>query len=591
MAKRASPPTNIPKHKRLHHHVARHYYAYMPNKKHHRVLVWVVFLLASLLIALQLLYPPDRALPFARITGENVAWQSHDELAAIIDGKFRATKLRLVTAQGTHVETTLASAGAEPASEAMISQLSNYPFWLRFVPLSVLWWQPHVDYSQHSFSASTLETYAVEQVTKLNSEPVSARLAIKDGRLQAEMEHDGSLVNQSDVVAQVADAVLVLGEKTEVKVPSVLVPPKRTAADFAGVKQLATAALARNVTIMAKDQSFTPSQKTLASWLLITEDKAGKLTLEVDTKAFDSYIDTINKAVAIPAGQTDIKLVDGREVSRSSGKVGDTVERKPLEDAVEAWLLRGEGQREFVASFVDVQPSVIYNSRYTSSQQGLQAYLNDLSKRMDVHVAVQQLGGAGEQWHASVRAGESIPSASTFKLYIATWLFSQMDKGAISWNDSILDTDVSTCFDRMTIASTNPCAYEWLRQLGRQNMDSFVHGLGFSNGTTFMAPDATHTTANDLLKMVIGIENSTYARGSNRDRLIHNLTIHPYRYGVPTGSKGQVYDKVGFLWDYVHDAAIVHHPKGNYAVVIMTKGQSYATIAGITREIEKIMYP
>jgi len=52
-----------------------------------------------------------------------------------------------------------------------------------------------------------------------------------------------------------------------------------------------------------------------------------------------------------------------------------------------------------------------------------------------------------------------------------------------------------------------------------------------------------------------------------------------------------VHDKVGFLWDYVHDTAIVNHPKGNYVMTIMTKGQSYAAIAAVTREVERIMYP
>jgi hypothetical protein len=104
-------------------------------------------------------------------------------------------------------------------------------------------------------------------------------------------------------------------------------------------------------------------------------------------------------------------------------------------------------------------------------------------------------------------------------------------------------------------------------------------------------PVATHTTANDLQKMMLGINDGSLMSGANKDRLLHSLATHPYRYGIPTGSSGQVWDKVGFLWDYVHDTAIVKHPQGTYVMTIMTKGQSYATIASLTREIERIMYP
>ena len=143
----------------------------------------------------------------------------------------------------------------------------------------------------------------------------------------------------------------------------------------------------------------------------------------------------------------------------------------------------------------------------------------------------------------------------------------------------------------MTNAGTNPCAEAWLNSWGRDNVNNFVYEHGFSRGTTFTDPVATHTTAADLAKFMIGLEDGSLVGGAYRDRLLHSLSVHPYRSGVPAGSAGQVWDKVGFLWDYVHDAAIVRHPKGRYVIVVMTKGRSYATIAGITREVEKIMYP
>ena len=64
-----------------------------------------------------------------------------------------------------------------------------------------------------------------------------------------------------------------------------------------------------------------------------------------------------------------------------------------------------------------------------------------------------------------------------------------------------------------------------------------------------------------------------------------------WRQGIPAGTRGWTSNKVGFLWDYVHDVGVVHHPRGTYVMAVMTKGASYGIIAQITREIEALMYP
>ena len=103
---------------------------------------------------------------------------------------------------------------------------------------------------------------------------------------------------------------------------------------------------------------------------------------------------------------------------------------------------------------------------------------------------------------------------------------------------------------------------------------------------------ATHVSAGDLTKFMVGLETGSLIGGAQRERLLYSLSHHPYRYGIPTGSQArEVYDKVGFLWNYVHDTAIVRHPRGTYVMTIMTQGKSYAAIAAMTRDIERIMYP
>ena len=127
------------------------------------------------------------------------------------------------------------------------------------------------------------------------------------------------------------------------------------------------------------------------------------------------------------------------------------------------------------------------------------------------------MGGSG--WSADADAEESVVSASTYKLFVAKRLFDEINAGGISWNDPMLDTTVSGCFDRMTIASTNPCAVAWLDRFGRQNLNDFVYRLGFSRAVTFTHAQATHVSAGDLTKFMVGLETGSLIGGEQRERL------------------------------------------------------------------------
>lgn len=569
-------------------HFTWHYYSRMPQRKLHRILVWVAFLSYSVIFSIQMLYPLDRALPLASLFGESVGFQKHEDLAAVVHKKFQATTAT-INIKGKKLTFDLKKAGAEPATETMIRQTEEYSFWQRFLPFSIFWQPVQVSESEIYYSPVVLKVFSEEASKELTAPPVNAGLTIENGVLKATNDIPGVDVTASDIKKAITEQQVTLGEKNTITPQAKVKQAETTAADFEEVKQQATVALSQKITIVADGIRFQPDNKQIASWLVIGVDDKKHPTLSFNQEAFNAYLNTIDAARGVAAGTTRITLTDGNETARVVGSDGRAVTREPLLKNFETLLITGRGNTTITASFHSVAPSVAYNSVYTSSQAGLQAYLNDVTRRMNVRIAIQQVGGAG--WSAEARGGESLPSASTYKLFIAKWLFTQMDAGTIHWEDPMLDTNVTTCFDRMTIASTNPCAEEWIRQAGRSNLNNFVYGLGFSGGTSFTNYAATQTTPNDLRKYMLGLHNGSLVGGAYRDRLLHSLISHPYRTGIPAGSKGTVYDKVGFLWDYVHDAAIVYHPRGTYIMVVMTKGQSYATIAAITRQVEGIMYP
>lgn len=565
-----------------------HYHRVMPDRKRHRVMIWAGVLAYCAVVVLQLLYPVDRSLPLAMIASEYVGWRTHDELAAFTQQKFQATTVQLQTGKSS-TTFVLAAAGADIDTEGIISQTQEYPLLWRYIPLSILWQPVQVHDYGLSYSNTVLKDFGDVKAKELAVAPVNARLGIQEGKLVAVDDSTGVAVNAGDIRDRLRKLEPRYGQKNSINLDTRIVPPERPASDFADVRERAEAVLSHEAVVEVNSKAFKPAVAERASWLRIGTDQQGKPTLTLDEAAVGKYLDSIDAVVGTPAGITHVTITNGRETARTVGASGSAVTREPFVTALQQWVASGTTPTRQVLALHETAPIVMYNNKYTASQEGLQAYLDDMAKRMDVHIALRQLDGA--RWSASVRADDSIPSASTYKLYVAKWVFTQMEAGKIGWSDPILDTTVTTCFDRMTIASTNPCAQEWLRQYGRDNMNQFVYGLGFSAGTSFTNPVATHTTANDLLKFMVGLNDSSLVSGVYRDRLLHSLSVHPYRYGIPTGSKGRVEDKVGFLWDYVHDAAIVHHPKGTYAMVIMTKGQSYARIAELTREIERILYP
>lgn len=568
---------------------SRHYYALMPNKRRYRVLVWVVFLFTAAAIGIQMAYPPSRALPFAHLNGQLVGFYTENDIAGMIGKEFTAAKFELAVEGAKATQYPLTIAGAEPDAAAMTAKLTNYPFWQRFIPGSILWQRPTVSEWEVMFATTPLKEFTERLAVELSREPVNAGLAIKGGELVANSDTPGRVVTANGLAGAIKAATLQYNAATTIQVPSQVVRPAKTAADLVGVRFKAQAALARELVIEANGIKFTPTAEQKASWLRLSEDVSGNTTLSVDQpKLFDYFSAVITKQAGKPAGRTNITIQNGQEAGRQIGESGLSVNNEPLSLLVTQYLLEGVGRPPFIAEMVAVQPSIIYNNTYTATQEGLQAYIAEKAKH-GAWISIQQLDG--QRWSAGADHTDSVVSGSTYKLYVALYLFKQMNEGKTTWDTPILDTNTTTCFDRMTIASTNPCAEEWLRQFGRDTVNDYLYGVGFSRATTFTHPEASHTSAADLTKFMIGLEDGTLISGAQRERLLHSLATHPYRYGIPKGSAGQVWDKVGFLWDYVNDTAIVHHPKGKYVMTILTKGQSYGAIASMTREIERIMYP
>lgn len=575
-------------HRRVHSKVKQHYYKHMPQKKRYRVLVWVIFFVCSAVIAAQLLYPADRALPLVRLHGDAIGFEKEEDTAFRVQELFNDMGVRLTVADHEPVEAQLPTIGGEIDTSGVLRAASEYPFWQRFIPFSILVHIRSLDSAAVSYNVPLLNQFAETASRSLSSAPQNARVSIEDGRLSARDDVAGQIVTSEQIVQEITWYQYTLGDVSTINLTAEEKPADTTAADLSAVRHDAAAALERTVQMTVGGKTFTPDRTQRAAWLEIAQDDNNHVVLRFDEASLKKYLIRVNKNIGTDPGTTVIGYVDGKEVTRTKGATGRELDYETVEKQIKAWIMRAEGTGNLTVQLRSIKPHVRYEGTYSSTQKGLQAYLDDAARNQNASIVVQQLDG--KKWQARADASVSAPSASTYKLYVAWMLFAKMDEGSIDWNSRILDTTVSGCFDRMTIASTNPCAERWIADFGRTHLDAFLHSHGYSKGTTFNTQGAVRTTANDLAKFMVSLERGENIRGAHRDRLLHSLSVHPYRQGVPSGSAGRVSDKVGFLWDYTHDAAIVHHPKGTYVITVMTKGRSYATIAEITRRVEKIMY-
>jgi beta-lactamase class A len=139
----------------------------------------------------------------------------------------------------------------------------------------------------------------------------------------------------------------------------------------------------------------------------------------------------------------------------------------------------------------------------------------------------------------------------------------------------------------MIVKSDNACAEALYKKIGYQKTIDDVRKLGLPN--TVLDSEAQKTSAGDLATFLTKLQSGSIGlKDSSRERLLDAMKRNQYRQGIPSGASGAVANKVGFLNGLLHDAAIVNSSKGDYVLVIMTDGSSWANIADLTQKIESL---
>ena len=201
------------------------------------------------------------------------------------------------------------------------------------------------------------------------------------------------------------------------------------------------------------------------------------------------------------------------------------------------------------------------------------------------------IDGKGVQ-HVESQGDTKVLSASTYKLYIAAYVFHRLEKKQMSWTL----TDKQN-FDAMIVNSENGFAQTILTRYGNDTVDQYLQSIGL--GQPFSG-DSAETTANQLVKVLQMLDAGTgpFKNQTLRARLLKDMGKQIFRNGIPAGvksvdAKAKVQDKVGFLTNTNNDAGIVTTKDGHrYILVIMTTGHEqldFSQIKAIAAYIQTLI--
>lgn len=551
-------------------------HSWSPRKK------WVIlgaggFLLVVLLV--QLLYPGDRALPFARLGGDGVGLMAHDAIAdklAADYGKITvATKIR-----ETPTKTALPETGITTDNKQILDGLSEYPWYYRILPLSIFIKGALVNQSVVSrVDDARFSLYATERSKECDVAPKNAGVVVKNGEVEIDPAKDGQACSKDSLKRQLTAPPL---EKSglAVTIKTTPVKPERSDKDVQSLLKEARKVAEHKLTLIVAEKSYAIDKPTLASWLAFPEDPATMtISVGLNDEAVKAYLATIQKDVYIAPGTTVITTMDSIETGRVTGRSGRGIDMVPTIDAIRKQALAGDGT--VAATLAVLSPNLSYNRSYSKTPAGLQALVNDLARdKGDFAISVRKLGDSG------VHAGgdKQYHPASTYKLFVAYSVLKRIDGGQMSWGQVTTGGQtVSQCFDNMIVNSDNACA-EWFGQaIGWGTLTNEARAIGASR-TTLSRPFIS--TANDMALFLQKLESNQLGLSEpSRARLLDAMKRQVFRKGIPAGVGVPVADKVGFLEGYLHDAAIVYAPSGVYVLVIYSNGSSWAAIADAARQI------
>lgn len=550
--------------------------------------------LLALVVVAQIAYPQDRALPFSKLGSRSIGWMQPGDISRQAQAAYATSKAEVRGEDKIYFSHKLSKIGVKLDTDMLVAQATEYAWWNRLIPFSALWSGRIIEYMPVKVDQSEIKKFITDEADSLDVSAENALLTIDGVSVKTEPGRSGARIKADGLISAIQKAHYAVGGVTQLATPVALSEPAINEKDLVGLQGRAQEIIDRKIQLVFEDMKVLVDAGIVADWLVIEQADAQSvddIAIVTDASKVQKFVtEKFAEKVTVKAGVTELTLVDGVERSRKNGPDGRTIDGEKSAEVISAYLLGEAGDSSEVAVSVKRTPATIKKYQtFSKSQGGLQAYLNSLADEGDIRVTVSQRGGSG--WYASYRGGDQTVAASTYKVYVVAYALNQISEGALSYDDQINGMTLRQCMEFAIVRSDNGCPEAMIEKFGRTELNNFLYARGYSRATTFTHRTASQTTTNDLVKAMADIHSGSLVKGAERDFLLGIMGRTNHRQGIPAGTSAHAQNKVGFLWGYLNDAAVVNHSSGTYAISIMTNGQSWIKIAEITRKVESLMYP
>jgi beta-lactamase class A len=512
-------------------------------------------------IGVQAIYPRSYTTPLLRMQGITVGVQTKASVArrlgALEQGKFT------VRAASKTYQPTYAEAGLLVDEAATAQHVLGYSWRERLIPFSL--------FRRDSKAAVVvqpdemrLKAWAETFARENTKAPTNASVDKQATDYKVNPSVDGTAYDVTKIVHELRQVVVTPG--LSVAMSGQAVPPAvKTEVIQTAVEQLKQQTH-KPLELTIEGAATTISPEELHKLTNINTDPAsGKVQITYDRVAFkDRLVAAANQGTGTPAG---VSLDDGVSQMISA-------------------LTQGQKTDIRLSPIIITTP---VRRSYSPTNSGMLALIQDWQRDtgLDTGVYFKELGSPHRQ--AEYRSNVKFVSASTYKAYVAYYVFTSIDQGKISFDETLgMDRNVRACFVEMIVISTNYCAGGFGGALGWQNINNFAHQGGFTD--TWVEPNNMSTTPANLAALLERLNNGTLIGPDTSAYFLSLLRRQMHRNGIPAGVPGiAVADKVGFLNGSWQDAAIVYHPKGTYLLVVMTRGGGTYQTADLSRRVNQFV--
>jgi len=544
-------------------------------------------LVISSVLLVQILYPPQLARPFTRLDDTSVGFWSKGRLAAYLKTSVASQPYQLAVASHEY-KLAPAALGIALNTQATTQATTSYPLTQRLVPFSLLSHKRLDD--DKSVDKTKLAANLQKFATDTEQGPANASLAKKNGVYSGVVpEKPGYVID----VSRLQQRLLTAAPGSKLEVPRIAVQPKITEAMMTSALNDWRQQTSQPIAFELGGQTITIPATTLQQWAVVTPNQAADgVLITYDTAAMHSWLNGYAPRVYVAAKTATRYIVDDALASASAGANGAALNvDKSTDSLIAAFKAPATAPRTATAT-VD---AIAFTSRevrsYSPTSHGIQTLINDWAakyKAGTAAVSFQELGGQGRA--ASLNDGEQFFTASIYKLFVALYVYHQIETNQLSPSSQVAGNGktVDACLEAMIVVSDNNCPEALGNQLGWGNIGAYAAQQGFS-GTSF-TDHAWSADTRDVASYLVKLNGGTLMNPVDTAALLDKMQRQIYRSAIPAGSApSTVQDKVGFYGSYWHDAAIVHAPKATYVLVVFTNGPGAGAIKSLAAQIQQTL--